>query len=470
MSSAVSREPRSAEQSTAGVATLLVACGATFIAFLDVTVVNVAFPALSESFAGTSVSDLSWVVSIYAVVFAALLTPAGQLADVIGRRRLFVAGMTGFTVASALCTVAPNVALLVAARALQGAGGAAMIPAALGIVLAAMAPERRAAAVGLWGASSSLAAAAGPSLGGVIVDAWGWRAVFLINVPIGIAIVWTAMRVLPRQRPVSRRLPDALGTVLVAIGIGLAVAGLTKGGDWGWHSTATIATMAAGAALAAAALLRARNHVAPAIDMALWRDRTFAMSSLTSLLLGAAVFAYLLIATLFLTGVWRYSILETGLAVSPGALASAVAALLVGRRATARVQRLAVSGGALLLAVTSVWMYASLGDEPRFLTLWLPSSLLGGAAIGASFTALFALAVSSVAPERFAAATGMNMTARQLGGAFGVAALAAVLGGGALPDTQRVLDVYLFCAFAAAAAAAVGLALQTSGLRARGVL
>jgi EmrB/QacA subfamily drug resistance transporter len=455
----MNRAPAHPTPHDAALPVLLVASGATFVAFLDVTVVNVAFPALRESFVASSLTDLSWVVTAYAVVFAALLTPAGRLADVIGRRRMVLAGLVAFTVASALSAIAPSVALLIAARALQGAGAAAMIPAALGLVLAAAPPERRAAAVGLWGASASLAAAAGPSLGGVLVELWGWRAVFVINLPIGLALALAAARTLPRDQPAERRLPDVFGTALVAAGIGLSVAGLTKAGDWGWEAPTTIAALAGGLALCVAALVRAHDHPSPAIETTLWRDRRFAVANLTSLLFGAAVFAWLLIGTLFLTAVWHYSILETGLAVSPGALASAVAAVIVGKRATPRAQRVAISGGALLLAATGTWMYLGLGDEPHFLTLWLPGGVLSGIAIGAALTALSTVAVSAVAPQQFAAATGLNMTARQLGGAFGVAALAAIVSGGALPQTQSFLDVYLFCALAAGAAAISGLAL-----------
>jgi EmrB/QacA subfamily drug resistance transporter len=436
---------------------LLVASGATFMAFLDVTVVNVAFPDLRADFAGTALGDLSWVVSIYAVLFAALLTPAGRLADVVGRRRLFIAGLFGFTVASGLSAVAPDVALLVAARALQGAGAAAMIPAALGLVLVAAPPERRAAAVGLWGAAASLAAAAGPSLGGVLVDTWGWRAVFVINLPIGILLGWAAVRALPLDRPMQQRLPDAVGTLLVAAGIAAAVAGLTEGDQWGWSSASTIGAIGAGVVLVAAALARARRHPAPAVETELWRSRPFAVANLTSLLFGAAVFAWLLIGALFLTSVWHYSILETGLAVSPGALASAVAAVLVGKSATPRVQRAVVSAGAVLLALTGVWMYEALGTEPQFLALWLPGGILSGIAIGATLTALSTVAVASLPPAKFAAGTGMNLTARQFGGALGVAAIAGILGG--FPQTSEFLDVYLFCAIASATAAVSGLAL-----------
>src|SRR3954447_26039543 len=156
---------------------LMLTSGATFMAFLDTTVVNIAFPALHESFPDTSLTNLSWIVSGFGVAFAALLTPAGRLADTIGRRQVFLASVTLFTIASVLCAAAPNFDTLLVARVVQGIGGAGMIPSALGLVLAEMPPARRVEAVGIWGAAGSMAAAAGPSLGGVLIDATNWRSV-----------------------------------------------------------------------------------------------------------------------------------------------------------------------------------------------------------------------------------------------------------------------------------------------------
>src|SRR5215208_1137446 len=198
---------------------LLLACGGSFLAFLDVTITNLAVPDLGADFS-VGVTSLSWVVTLYTILFAALLAPAGRLADVVGRRRLFVAGVTTFTVTSLLAAVAPTFGVLLAARALQGIGAALMMPASLAFVLADTPPERRTAAIGLWSASAAVAAAAGPALGGVLVDAFDWRVLFCINVPIGGWLAYRAWR-LPTAAEAGGQLPDAVGAALVAGGVGL---------------------------------------------------------------------------------------------------------------------------------------------------------------------------------------------------------------------------------------------------------
>ena len=210
---------------------LAVAAGAAFLALLDTTVANLAVADVQTDFAGTSVNGATWIITIYAVVFAALLAPAGRVADVVGRRALLIAGVGGFTLFSLLCALAPSLPALLIARALQGAAAAAMIPASLAVVLSDTPPERRAAAIGAWSAAGALAAAAGPAIGGVLVDQVGWRALFLINVPVGLAILLRRARD-PRGRR-DGRLPDALGTVLLGVGIGAAALGISQGADVG---------------------------------------------------------------------------------------------------------------------------------------------------------------------------------------------------------------------------------------------
>lgn len=440
---------------------LLVAAGASFVAFLDVTVVNVAFPDLRAAFSDTSVGALSWVVSAYAVAFAALLTAAGRLADTTGRRRVFLGGLAAFTLASVLCSVAPGVPFLIAARVLQGAAAAAMVPAALGLVLAATPPAQRMAAVGAWGAAASVAAATGPGLGGLLVEGFGWRAVFLLNVPLGLALLALGRRVLPADATLAGapgRRPDVAGTIAFAGGIALVVAGLTQSGDWGWTDPGTLAGVAGGVALIGFALLRSRDHTAPAVEVGLWRSRPFAVANAGSLLLGSAVFAWLLSGPLFLTTVWGYDVLEAGLAVSPGALTSAAAAAYVGKRATPRGQRAAIAGGGALLGITGLYLGLSVTSEPAFWSVWVPSGLLSGTAIGLGLTGLATASASALPPERFAAGTGLTMTARQLGGALGVAALAALLTARG-PDADGFALAFVACGGAAALAGLTGLAL-----------
>ena len=443
---------------------MAVSAGATFLAFLDTTVVNVAFPALHQDFPTTSVADLTWTVSAYAVLFAALLTPAGRLADVLGRRRLLLGSMAGFVLASALSAAAPNIGVLIAARALQGFFAAGMIPAGLGVVLAEVPPERRVAAVGVWGAAGSLAAAAGPSLGGVLIEYTSWRSVFLINVPIGLYLVFIGLRGIRKDVPSGHQLPDIVGTVALTTGIALFVLGLTKGENWGWTDGRTLGALFVGAALVAGALLRSASHPAPAVEMSLWQSRTFAMANLTSLLAGTAMFAWLLSGPLFLTTVWHYSILKAGLAVTPGALTSAVAALAIGRRADPRAQRRVITASMLVFASVALWMYGALGVEREFLAVWLPAGLLGGAALGATLTGLSTAAATSVPLTRFATGIGLNTTGRQVGGAIGVAATAALLARSGLLGPDGFLDVFLFSAVTAvvAALASVGIYARTA--------
>lgn len=262
------------------------------------------------------------------------LTPAGRLADVIGRRRLFVLGVAGFTLARAACAAAPSVAVLVVARAAQGLAAAAMIPASLGMLLASTPPDRRKVAVGLWGAAASFAAA-GPSLGGVLVDLTDWRSVFVINVPIGI-LALLGLRTLDEVRPGAQRVPDMLGTAALGVGIAAVVVGITKEPDWEWTSAGTLACLAGGSLLVAAVLARSVRHPSPAVEMDLWRSRTFSAANATSCLFGAGVYAWMLLAVITVTTFWDYSILEAGLAVSPGAVTAAVAAIAAGRIAERR--------------------------------------------------------------------------------------------------------------------------------------
>lgn len=431
---------------------LLIAATATFLAFLDVTVVNVAFPDLERDFAGSSLSTLSWTVTAYGVTFAALLAPGGRIADVAGRRGVFVGGVAVFTAASAASALAPGVGWLIGARVLQGAGAAAMIPAALSLVLVATPPERRAAAIGLWAAAGSLAAAAGPTLGGLFVEAFGWRSVFVVNVPIGLAAIAAATRLIVPVASVDRRWPDAVGTALLATGLALVVLGCTQAGDWGFADLRTVAAVAGGLVVTAAAVLRARGRDAPAVETALFANRPFAAAALVSLVVGAGLYVWLLSGILFLTGVWGYSVLEAGLAVSPGAFTSAIAGVAAGRLvAGGRFGRVVAAGG-LLFAVAGVWLALGVGREPNFLGLWLWVMLLSGVALGLVLTGLATASAASLEAHQFAAGTGLNLTARQIGGAVGVAVAATVLerGGGSV---GTYAGVYAACGATGAVAA-----------------
>lgn len=442
---------------------LVVASGATFLAVLDTTVVNVAFPSLRSDFRTEPLSHLTWVITAYTVVFAALLAVAGRVADILGRRRLFLFSTGLFTVASLLSGISPNLPVLVAARTLQGVAAAGMIPAALGLVLAHTAPARRAAAIGVWGAVGSMAAAVGPSLGGLLVNVWGWRAVFLINLPLGVAFVTLALRGVHADAPSGRRMPDPVGVVALALGMSGLVFGVTQGSAWGWGNGSVLALLAGGAVLTAVALLLSRRHVSPAIEWDLWRSRSFAGTNLTSLLFGAAMYAYLLSTLLYLNTVWGYSELKAGLAVTPGAFSAALGAMIVGRRIGPALQWLAVLVGSALFAASCVSMYVVLGAHRHYLELWLPIGVVAGIGIGAALTGISTAAARSLPPERFASGTGLLMTARQAGGALGIAALAAILQHSGVVGDRGYLQAFLACGVCSAVAALAAVTIRHRG-------
>lgn len=416
MSSAVRRVP------------LLLACGGSFLAFLDATITNLAVPALAHDFGVVDLASLSWVITLYTVLFAALLAPAGRAADVLGRRRLFAAGVTAFTAASLLAAVAPAFDVLLMARAAQGVGAAALLPASLAFVLADTPAARRARAIGLWSAAASVGAAVGPALGGALVDAAGWRSLFALNVPLGALLACLTLRV-PAGRSVRGRMPDFVGTMLLAGGVALLVLGVTEGRGWGWTGGRTLACLLGAAVVIALALVRSARHTVPAIEVGLWRGGTYKCANVVSVLFGVALYATLLVGVLFLSGVWHYSELRAGLAMTPGAVASAAVGIVVGRASRRPSARALTVTGALVLTATSTMLALGLSGEPRFLAIWLPANILGGAGMGAVSVGVSSAAALSVAPRSFAAATGLNVAARQVGGALGVAAVPLLLAG-----------------------------------------
>src|SRR3954449_6303367 len=225
---------------------LLVTGVAVFMAFLDVTIVNVAFPSIREAFPETSLAGLSWVLNAYNIVFAALLVPAGRLADLLGRRRMFFVGLALFVVASALCGLAWSVGVLVAARVLQAAGAALLVPTSLGLLLPEFPVERRATATALWGAIGGVAAATGPSLGGLLISWADWRLVFFVNLVFGAAAWLPARRLLRETRDPDRgAVPDALGIALLAGGVGALSLAIVEAPDWGWGSARVLLAFAA---------------------------------------------------------------------------------------------------------------------------------------------------------------------------------------------------------------------------------
>lgn len=440
---------------------LLLCSGATFMAFLDLSVVNIAFPQIVKHFPNTTLPTMSWVVSGYSVMFAALLTPLGRLADTAGRTRVFLWCLVAFTVVSAACGAATDPAWLITARFVQGAAAAGMIPAALGLVMTSTPPQNLMKAIGAWSAAAGFSAVIGPVIGGLLVDSMSWRSVFYINVPVGVLLLAGCLRALPRHQPPSgAKHPDLVGTVLLTVGIGTLVAGLTEGSTWGWSDVKTIVMLVAGVVFLGGAIARSRGQESPAVDTGLWRSRRFAVTNAVSSVFGVSMFAWLLSGPLWTAEIWHWSIMQTAGALSVGAVASMITSTIAGRISDQRAMRGVAVLGLLMFAGCTVIQFSPLFDShPRFWAAWVPSGLIGGGGLGLTATALSSIAATSLPPMRFAAGVGMNLTARQLGGAIGTAGFAAIMAGYAHPGVTAFHHVYIACTIASVAAALIAVVL-----------
>ncbi len=411
---------------------------AVFLATLDVFIVNIAFPAISAAFPGSSVSDVSWVLNVYAIAFAALLVPAGKLGDILGRRRVFITGLLLFGAGSALCAAAPSLGFLIAARAVQAVGAAAVTPTSLGLVLPIFPPQRRPLVISGWAAIGAVGAASGPALGGALTEiSWHW--IFIVNVPLALIASVAAVRLVAEIRDPNRQpLPDWVGTILLIGAIGLLTLALVEGSTWEWDAR-VIACLAGAAGLGTLFVLRSAHHPAPVLELSILRVRAFALSSLSAALFFAAFAAMLLSNVLFLTDVWQYTAIKAGLLMTPGPLAAAAFAPLSGRLA-ARIGVGKVGAlGAVLFVLGCLWWIWQIGAQPRYATQALPGMLVGGAGVGLVLPAFTIAAISTLPPTRLATGLGAQMMIRQIGATLGVAAFVAILG---TPGRGGVLDAF----------------------------
>ena len=418
---------------------LLVTSVAVFMSFLDVTIVNIAFPGIRDSFAGSSLARLSWILNAYSIVFAAALVPAGRLADRLGRRRLFFLGALVFLAASAVCGAAGSVDLLIGARAVQALGGAMLVPASLGLVLPEFPLEQRATATALWGATGAVAAATGPSLGGLLVDWQSWRLVFFVNLLIGVPALAPARRLLREHRERQAALPDALGACLLTAAVAALSLAIIEGPDWGWASGRVLGAFAVSAALLPLFLWRSSAHRAPVIELSLFRVRSFAVANAGVFVFALGFYALLLCNVLFLTGVWHYSIVRAGVALTPGPLMAALAAPVGGRLADRFGQRLVAIPGGLVFAAGALLFALNIDAQRRYAAEFLPATLLTGTGVGLSFAAFSSAAVAELPRTRFATGSAITNCFRQLGAVLGISGLVALLG---TPSPSSVLHIY----------------------------
>ena len=445
---------------------LAVASLAAFMAFLDTTIVNIAFPALQRAFAQPRAASISWVLNSYNIVFAALLLTAGQLADRYSRRGLFMLGLGVFTLASAGCALAPSLAALIACRMLQALGAALLIPTSMALLLASFPRAEQMRAIALLAAVSGVAFAVGPSVGGLLIHTVGWRGIFLINVPIGVLALAATRRLAAGAPPPgaqSARPPDLAGALLVALGVGLLALAIVQGNTWGWGSPRILLSFVAAAALVVAACRRAARHPAPAIELDLFRARRFTVANAAVFVFGLGLAAKLLCDVLFMTSVWHYSELETGFAVTASPLVTAAVASSAARLAVRIGSGPAAGLGGALYACGCLWYVTHMSQQPHYLTAYLPGTAFTGVGIALILPTLTSTAMLAVPASRLAAGAGINSMIRQLGAVLGVALFVAIVGS---PTRSQALAAF-HRGWILAAAAATLAALGTVGLRAR---
>jgi EmrB/QacA subfamily drug resistance transporter len=426
---------------------------------LDLFVVNVALPSMGRAF-GADLASLSWVLNGYAIVFAALLVPAGRAADLIGRRAAFLAGVAVFAAGSAACAAAPDVWALVAARVVQAAGGALLMPASLGLLLAAAPAARRTAMIRAWTSVGGAAAALGPVVGGALVQV-NWRWVFLVNVPVAVVALAASGRVLPagmdaaagRQDAGMR--PDTAGAAVFTIAIGALALALVKADDWGWGSAGVLALFAVAAVLLAIFARRSARHPAPVVEPDLLRRPAFAAATGANVVFGTAFGAMLLLVTLWCQDVWGWSALRTGLAVAPGPLLVPFWAIGAGPLARRIGPGPVAAAGCAIYAAGCLFWRLELSLTPDYAGHMLPGMLMTGTGVGLTLPTLVSAAVSAVPPHRFATGSGVVTMARQVGVVLGVAILVTVLGHPSGP--QALAAFQRGTVFTAAVAAAAGL-------------
>lgn len=403
-----------------------------FVVFLDTTIVNIAFETISHSF-NTTTGHLAWVLNAYSVVFAAILIPGGRVADRYGRKKIFMVGIAGFALMSALCGLAPNAGVLITARALQAVFAALVVPSSLALVLHEFHAARRHVAIGVWGAMAAAAAAVGPTLGALLTEYASWRWIFLVNVPIA-AVIITLGRQLLRESydPHASGLPDPLGAVLVAVIPAVLSFSIIEGPSRGWSDSWVVAGFV-GAALALPAFLwRTSKAARPVLDLALFKERQFTEMNVATLLFSTAFFGLLLGNLIFLQAEWHYSVLRAALASAAGPVIVTLIARSTTKLASVIGHRPVLLAGSLSWALGCLGFALFVDGSPHWVAHWLPWTLLTGLGIGLTLPVQSGAAVAKLPPAQFALGSAINSSFRQLGAVLGISLFVALLGNSGL--------------------------------------
>jgi EmrB/QacA subfamily drug resistance transporter len=396
-----------------------------FMIMLYDTVVNVALPTIQRDL-GAGLPQLEWVVSGYALTFAALMLTGGKLADLLGRRRVFVSGLAVFAASSLACALAPSAGFLIGARVVQGCGAALMNPATLSIISATFPPRQRGAAIGIWAGVSALALAIGPLVGGLLSEHVGWSSIFYINVPIGLVAIAASFLLIDESRDttVGQRL-DLPGLLSSGVGLFALTYGLIEANSYGWASGRILGAFALGAAALVAFVLLERNQRVPMLDLRLFRDGTFVGANLVLLLVALAMFGVFFFLSLYMQNILGYSPVRAGASFLPMTLLIILIAPLAGRLSDRLGSRWLLTGGMALVAAQLLY-FSRLGVHEGFWNL-VPGMLLGGVGMAAVMAPATAAALSGVSVDKAGVGSAALNSSRQLGGSTGVALMGAIM-------------------------------------------
>lgn len=410
---------------------LVVAILASFVSFLDGSVVNVALPAISRELTGGPLTDLAlqqWVVDAYLVTLGSLILLAGSLSDVFGRRRVLVAGLLGFVVASVLCAIAPTGLLLVLARALQGVAGALLVPSSLAMIIATFSGTAQARAIGIWTAWTGTASIAGPLLGGLLVDNASWRWVFWINVPV-LAVTLLLVRGVPTDEPAAtRRRLDVTGAVLAAVGLAALVLGLIEQGRLGWSHPLVVVSLLGGLASLVAFVAWERRAPDPMLPLRLFTSRNFAWGNLATAAIYAALYFGGLIVTLFLQQVAGWSATAAGLSQVPVTLVMLALSARFGALAGRFGPRVFMTVGPILGGVGYLLMLTA-REDTSYLTQLLPGLLVFGLGLALTVAPLTSAILGAISPSDAGIGSAVNNAVSRVAGLVAIALLGAIVGG-----------------------------------------
>jgi len=426
-----------------------------FMIMLDNTVVNVALPSIQRDL-GADLSELQWIVTGYALTFAALLLVGGKVADAYGRRRIFVLGIVVFTVASLLCGLADSSEMLIGARVLQGAGAALMNPATLSIIAATFPPAQRGAAIGIWAGVSALALAIGPLVGGLLTEHLDWSWIFFINVPIGILGIAASYLFIDESRDETHERLDLPGLATSAIGLFALTYGLIEANTYGWTSTRILGSFLVAAVALVGFVLLERHQRAPMLQLDLFRNRTYTGANITMLLVALAMFGVFFFVSLYMQNILGYSPVEAGAAFLPMTLLIILVAPLAGRTSDRLGSRGLMTAGMLLISV-QLLLFSRLGADASYWHL-LPALLVGGVGMALTMTPSAAAATRAVPVDKAGVGSAVLNSARQVGGTMGIAVMGAIVAAqmGGVRSVETFMDGFDTALLVAAGIALLG--------------